>query len=131
MGQPAAKLGDRIVAVDTHIVLVPAGPDLVPTPEELPFDGPIDTGTAETVFIAGGPAATVGSGATNTPPHVPVGGTFQVPPTNRGTIVTGSGTVFIEKKPAARAGDTAETCNDPTPEPVGSVVAVGSVRIGG
>ena len=26
MGQPAAKEGDQVVGVDTHVVLVPAGP---------------------------------------------------------------------------------------------------------
>ncbi|MBI1407398.1 MAG: hypothetical protein GC145_14900 [Caulobacter sp.] len=131
MGQPAAKAGDMIEAVDTHIVLVVEGPDVVPTPEELPFNGIIDSGLSETVMINGLPAATVGSGATNEPPHIPIGGSFEEPPTNQGTIVMGSETVLINSKPAARAGDTAETCNDPAPEPVGKVVAESNVLIGG
>jgi uncharacterized Zn-binding protein involved in type VI secretion len=77
------------------------------------------------------PAATLQSTATNTPPHVPIGGTFVKPPSNQATIITGSGTVFINNKPAARSGDTALTCNDPVDLPVGTVVAVSTVLIGG
>jgi uncharacterized Zn-binding protein involved in type VI secretion len=40
-------------------------------------------------------------------------------------------TVTINGKAAARAGDTAKTCNDPTDLPVGVVVAAGLVTIGG
>ena len=35
------------------------------------------------------------------------------PPSNKAKVTTGSGTVKINGKKAARAGDTAETCNDP------------------
>jgi uncharacterized Zn-binding protein involved in type VI secretion len=42
----------------------------------------------------------------------------------------GSQTVKVNGKPAARAGDTAMTCNDPIEQPVGKVVAVSSVFIG-
>jgi uncharacterized Zn-binding protein involved in type VI secretion len=38
---------------------------------------------------------------------------------------------MINKKPAARSGDTATTCNDPAPLPAGTVQAVGTVLIGG
>jgi uncharacterized Zn-binding protein involved in type VI secretion len=53
------------------------------------------------------------------------------PPSNRATIIKGSATVFINGKLAARSGDTAMTCNDPVDAPVGTVVAVGTVMIGG
>jgi len=39
--------------------------------------------------------------------------------------------VLINGKAAARAGDTAQTCNDPVPMPVGTVVATSTVLIGG
>lgn len=120
-----------IEAIDIHIVLVPDGPDVVPTPEELPFSGPIDTAVSENVFINGLPAATLGSGATNDPPHIPIGGEFADPPTNEGEVCGGSTTVLINSKPAARAGDPAITCNDPVPAPVGRVVADSDVEIGG
>jgi uncharacterized Zn-binding protein involved in type VI secretion len=83
------------------------------------------------VNIENRPAATVNSTATNTPPHIPQGGSFVFPPRNRGQIIRGSATVFINNKPAARAGDTALTCNDPVDLPVGTVVAQSTVLIGG
>ena len=76
----------------------------------------------------GKPAAMMNSTATNT--HQPIGGTFVKPPANRGSIIAGSPTVFINGKPAARSGDTAITCNDPVDLPAGKVVAKGTVFIG-
>jgi uncharacterized Zn-binding protein involved in type VI secretion len=55
---------------------------------------------------------------------------FQKPPSNRGTIVTGSATVRINGRMAARNGDTAMTCNDPVDAPVGTVVSLGTVMVG-
>jgi uncharacterized Zn-binding protein involved in type VI secretion len=130
MGQPAAKQGDQVVGVDTHILLIQAGPATVPTPIPHPFAGIIDGGLSSDVKIMGMPAATVDSTATNTPPHIPQGGPFQSPPSNRATIKMGSATVKINGKAAARTGDTAETCNDPADMPVGTVVAAGTVLIG-
>jgi uncharacterized Zn-binding protein involved in type VI secretion len=130
MGQPAAKMGDSVTATDTHIVLVPSPGGPVPTPTPLPFAGKIASGCSQTVLIGGCPAAVVGSMAVNEPPHIPPNGTFQVPPTNQATIASGSETVLIDGKPAARNGDTALTCNDPAPLPEGTVVAAGNVLIG-
>jgi uncharacterized Zn-binding protein involved in type VI secretion len=133
MGQPAAKQGDMIQATDTHIVMVPSpgGPVPTPTPGH-PFNGILNGSLSTDVRVNGMPAATVGSTATNQPPHIPIGGpSFQIPPTNQGTIVMGSATVRINGKQAARNGDTANTCNDPAPMPVGTVIAVGTVNIGG
>ncbi len=129
MGPPAARQGDRIVALDMHLIQPPGPVPPVPTP--CPFSGPITGGVSANVLIEGRPAATVGSTATNTPPHVPVGGMFVNPPTNQGEVVSGSATVLINGKAAARAGDTAQTCNDPVPMPVGTVVATSTVLIGG
>ena len=130
MGQPAAKEGDQITATDTHIVLIPAGPSTVPTPLPHPFAGKIDGNLSQDVKIMGKAAATVDSTATNSPSHIPQGGPFQSSPANKGTIKMGSGTVKINGKAAARNGDTAETCNDPSDLPVGTVMATGSVSIG-
>jgi uncharacterized Zn-binding protein involved in type VI secretion len=131
MGQPAAKQGDQIVGVDTHIVMIPSPGGPVPTPLPHPFSGLIDGSLSRDVKIMGMQAATVNSTATNTPPHIPQGGPFQTPPSNRGTIMMGSTTVLINGKGAARNGDTANTCNDPSDMPVGTVIAVGTVLIGG
>lgn len=133
MGQPAAKQNDMIQAMDTHIVMVPTpgGPVPTPTPGH-PFNGLMDGNLSSDVKIMGLPAATVGSTATNQPPHIPIGGpSFQIPPTNQATIMIGSTTVLINGKQAARNGDTANTCNDPAPLPVGTVIATGTVMIGG
>ncbi|AWW43126.1 PAAR domain-containing protein [Streptomyces cadmiisoli] len=129
-GPAAAALGDRIVGIDTHIVLVPSPGGPVPTPMRLPFTGPIVHGCCPTVLIAGRPAATEGSVALNTPPHVPPTGVFQTPPDNRGTVSRGSTTVFIGGKPAARTGDPATTCNDPAVQHTSKVVASCTVLIG-
>lgn len=131
MSQPAAKLGDEIVAMDMHVVLVDTPVGTVPTPEETPFTGQIDDNLSENVLIMDLPAATVGSTANNEPPHIPIGGEFEEEPTNLGEIITGSATVLINGKPAARNGDIALTCNDPAPEPIGTVLAEGTVLIGG
>ena len=132
MGLPAAKQGDQIVGVDTHIVLVPTPGGTAPTPLPHPFTGIIDDGLSSNVKIMGMPAATVDSTAQNTPPHIPTppGTSFQQPPSNSGRISVGSPTVMINGKPAARNGDTALTCNDPVDAPTGTVVAVGTVLVG-
>ena len=130
MSQPAAKKGDQIVATDIHIVMIPSPGGPIPTPLPHPFTGQIDDGLSEDVNIDGQPAAVVGSKASNTPSHIPQGGNFQSPPSDKGTIQMGSATVFINGKQAARNGDMAVTCNDPADLPVGTVVAVGTVNIG-
>jgi uncharacterized Zn-binding protein involved in type VI secretion len=132
MGQPAAKKGDQITATDTHIVMVPSPGGPVPTPLPHPFVGLINGGLSSDVNVMGMAAATVGSTADNTPPHVPTppGTSFQAPPANKGTIKVGSPTVKINGKQAARNGDIAETCNDPSNLLVGSVIAVGTVMLG-
>jgi uncharacterized Zn-binding protein involved in type VI secretion len=131
MGQPAAKQGDQVLATDTHIILIPAGSGTIPTPLPHPFTGVINGNLSSNVKIMGMPAATVGSTASNLPPHAPQGGPFQKPPGNQATIKMGSATVKINGKMAARNGDIAMTCNDPADLPVGQVVAAGTVMIGG
>lgn len=131
MGQPAAKAGDRIVATDTHIVMVPVGPGVVPVPFPHLFDGKLNASLSPDVKIMGAAAATVGSKAANTVAHVPTspGISFQRAPANQGHVKVGSSSVRINKKAAARHGDIAETCNDPQDAPVGHVIAGGSVFI--
>ncbi len=131
MGKAAIKQNDRILATDMHLVVTGASTQLLPHS----FDGAIDANLSANVRIGGQPAATAGSTATNTPPHVPAppGTAFQVPPTNQGVIVGGSATVRINGKPAARVGDTAQTCADPTPNTAAQLLPQGAptVFIGG
>jgi uncharacterized Zn-binding protein involved in type VI secretion len=130
MGQPAAKQGDQVVATDIHIELIPSPGGPIPTPLPNPFMGSIDGSLSSDVRIQGKAAAVVGSTATNTPSHIPKSGPFQTPPKNQATIQLGSTSVFINGKAAARNGDKALTCNDPSDLPAGTVVAVSSVNMG-
>ncbi len=131
MGLPAATANHTVVAIDTHIVLVPT-PAPVPTPLPHPFNGILDGGLVSTVKINGQPAAVVGSTCTNTPSHIPTppGTSFQKPPANQGTVFVGSATVKIGGKAAARMGDPVTTCNDPVDLPIGKIIASSTVRMG-
>ena len=131
MGQPGAKENDQVMAIDKHIIMIPSPTGAIPTPLPHPFVGMIDGGLSSDVNIMGMAAATVDSTATNTPSHIPQGGPFQGPPSNKGTIKKGSSTVKINGKAAARNGDKAETCNDPSDMQGGQVLAFGTVMIGG
>lgn len=128
MSAAAAKLGDRIVAVDIHMVVMP--PPLPPTPLPHPFSGLLNGNLSTNVRIMGQFAATMGSTALNVPPHIPLGGVFKTPPSNQGKIMQGCPTVNINGKPAARMGEVALTCNDPVDVPAGKVIATGTVMIG-
>ena len=133
MSKPAAKMGDKVVGMDIHIILIPSPGGPVPTPLPHPFNGTIMQNCSTNVLIGGSPAATLGSIAVNMPPHIPQGGPFSIPPTNQGNIVMGSMTVLINNKPAARMGDLILTCNDPVPAPTCQIIPVGppTVLIGG
>lgn len=135
MSRPAARQSDQVAATDTHVVMVPSPPGSpVPTPLPHPFAGQLLDRLASTVLFGGRPAAVVGSVAHNLPPHLPTppGTAFQRPPSNRGTVRTGSATVLIGGKGAARLGDTVVTCNDPTDLPAGSITSgLPTVVIGG
>ena len=128
MPAPAARAGDRVTALDSHIIQPPGTTPPVVVPH--PFSGIIDGSVSSDVLIGGAGAATVGSTATNTPPHLPQGGTFVTPPTNRGQILQGSSTVLVNGKGLARAGDQAQTCDD-LGLITGVVVAAGTVLAGG
>jgi uncharacterized Zn-binding protein involved in type VI secretion len=132
--QPAARLGDAVVGVDIHVVLVPSPTGTAPTPLPHPFSGTITSSTVSTVLIGGQPAAVVGSVATNSQPHVPTppGTSFSRPPANRGTVSSGSSTVLADGKRLARLGDRVRTCNDPL-DRESSVIQSGatSVLVGG
>jgi uncharacterized Zn-binding protein involved in type VI secretion len=131
MAQPAAKKGDQVLATDIHIVMIPSPGGPVPTPLPHPFTGQLDDQLSEDVNIDGQPAAVKGSKASNSPSHIPQGGNFQMEPSNKATLQMGSTSVLINGKPAARSGDAALTCNDPSDAPVGSVIASSTVLIGG
>jgi uncharacterized Zn-binding protein involved in type VI secretion len=129
----AAKEGDKVVGVCTHVVQVPAPPGPpVPTPiPGHPFSGDLSDGLSDDVLIDGKKAAVKGSKAKNSPAHVAIGGpAFQPPnPKDEATVSMGSSTVEINGKPAARMGDQAETCCM-AKAPGNVVVSGGTVEIG-
>ncbi len=133
MGKPAAKLGDQVIGVDTHIIMVPAFGGPVPTPFPHPFNGKITSGISTNVLINGRGAATLSSKVTNIPPHVPCGpGPFgPPPPTNNGIVMKGSSKVLINGKPASTLGDSVTTCDSVNPMPVNrnSKIITGSTNV--
>jgi uncharacterized Zn-binding protein involved in type VI secretion len=133
MGKPIARAQDQVTAVDQHMVMVPTAAGPVPTMLPHPFAGMLDGGLSTSVKSGGQAVATVDSTASNQPPHLPTppGASFQSPPANKGTVMLGSQTVKVQGKAVARAGDTVRTCNDPTDQPVGQIIAAGTVLVGG
>jgi uncharacterized Zn-binding protein involved in type VI secretion len=123
MGNPIAKQGDRVVGVDTHVVIVAT----VPTPMPIRFDGELEEDVSPTVFIDDKPAATVGSIARDKGGHVPVGGEFQKPPSKMGSVSTNSVEVYVDDKRAARIGDPVRCCNDPSDRDTASIQGRGTV----
>src|SRR3990172_7135697 len=117
------------MGVCSHMIQPPGTAPPVMTPGHV-FNGILTSSLSTDVLIEGRPAATVGSEAINTPPHIPMGGAFVNVPlvTNRATITMGSGTVLINGKQAARAGDQASTCCEV--QSPGQVVATSTVLIG-
>ena len=97
----------------------------------LPFSGSLEGALSPTVRVCGRPVATLGSQATNRPPHLPPAGTsFVRPPSNAATVVRGSETVFVNGRPVARAGDPATTCNDPADRAAGVISSNSTVLAG-
>lgn len=131
MGAPGAKKGDQVVAIDIHVVMVDSPGGKTPTPTPMPFRGELSEGLSQTVFIDNKPAAVKGSRCDNDPAHEAVGGSFQKDPSNKAEVKEGSSTVFFDAKAAARKGDPATTCNDPEDAPAGTVIAEGTVIVGG
>ena len=88
-------------------------------------DRPVDMALLR-AYTGDKPAATLSTTATISPPHIPPGPMAfapQVPPpTNTGTVIKGSATVRIGGKPAARVGDTVQTCSFPAPAPNGRIM---------
>lgn len=128
MGNPAARLGDKVLqtAPHCHAPIHPAAPTPTPIPHP-PMPLTIVKGVP-TVMIGGKPAATATS---TTSPCMLASCT----PAGPGMIAKGSATVMIGMLPAARARDkTAHpSCVAPIPSPSGFVMGPGclTVLIGG
>ncbi|NJK99273.1 MAG: hypothetical protein HC910_01425 [Spirulinaceae cyanobacterium SM2_1_0] len=131
MRQAAAKQGDRIIAKDTHEVMVASGAGEVVRQQTHNFSGPLQQSLSTTVFIQGKPAAVVGSVGINTPRHsvLSPASRFRKTPSNQGTVLAGSRTVRVNGQPLARAGDICKTCNDPSDQPIGKIQTTGTATV--
>jgi len=107
--------GDRVQAVCAiHLIPNPATGIPQPAPP-MPFSAPLITGLSPTVTIGGKPAAVVGSGGLNTPPHVGLhpSDPFFIPVAQTAQIVSGAPNVLIDGKPAATTQSQATCCGVP------------------
>lgn len=136
MAEPAAKQGDIIKSDGTSQVWVQSesSPKLVP----FTYAGPIKDQPSSNVRIMGKSAATKGSTATKLPSLKEQFPSVLSKVDDTGTIITGSSSVFINGKQAARNGDKANTWDyseglspgKPNEKPNAKVEASGSVFIG-
>lgn len=129
MGQPAVVTGDAIRGT-CAIHQIPNPASGAPQPAgPLPFSAPLLQGLTTRIMVEGKPAAVVGSSGMNTPPHVGLHASdpYMAPPTQRGQVIAGSGTVYFEGKPAAYTGCQVTMCAQ-TPATVTGTAA--TVRIG-
>ena len=125
MAQPIVQ-GDMVQAV-CAIHLIPNPVTGIPQPgPPMPFSAPLLTGIVPTVTIGGKPAAVVGSGGLNTPPHVGLhpADPFFVPLAQTAQIVSGAPNVLIDGKPAATTQSQATCCGMPGGMCVPSIVNV-------
>jgi uncharacterized Zn-binding protein involved in type VI secretion len=125
MPQPLV-MGDKIQGqCSIHQIPNPSGSP-TPTPGPLPFSSPLLMSLEPTVMIGGKPVAVVGSTGVNTPPHVGlhVSDPFMMPPTQRGTVVSGSPTVTAGGKPIATTSSQVTMCAQAPGQPISSVTNV-------
>jgi uncharacterized Zn-binding protein involved in type VI secretion len=127
MGQ-AIVAGDQVKAT-CAIHMFPSAVGAPQPAGPLPFSAPLTTGLAQKVTIGGKPAAVMGSGGVNTPPHMGLhpSDPFMAPPTQQALIISGSPTVLIEGKPAATTDSMASACGIPgaTCVPTVATVSIG------
>jgi uncharacterized Zn-binding protein involved in type VI secretion len=138
----SGKWFDPVIGIDIHLIQPPGPVPPIPVPHPFigivydpmglavgmainaaisgvfggPFSGP--------VLINGLPAANTGMQVKGMPVHVPIGGVFVNPPSNEGTIITGSKTVHILGSSGARLTSSVITCNDPVNLPTSVVMSI-------
>jgi len=137
----SGKWFDPVIGIDIHLIQPPGPVPPVPVPHPfigIVFDplglavGMAISGAVAAfggsfsgpVLINGMPAANTGTAVKGMPVHVPIGGVFVNPPSNEGTIITGSKTVHILGTSGARLTSMAITCNDPINLPTSVVMSI-------
>jgi RHS repeat-associated protein len=142
MGFVAAKLGDLVIGIDMHMVMVPSPLGPIPTLLPHPFVGVVFdplgaaiaaaasrlSGGGGAVLINGMPAGNTGTTVRAITNHLPTPpGTAFAPndvPDNEGTIVTGSKTVSMGGSSAGRLTSMVSSCGFPVNLPTSMCLAV-------
>jgi len=130
----AAKMGDAVIGKDIHLTKIPSGNGYVIVPMTYPYIGKIYKNTSSNVYVNSKQAATIDTKSIASPSHVAYGIGFARNPDNKGIVIKGSSTVFINGKKAARNLDTVSTCDDIVSRPINSnskIVCSSTVIIGG
>jgi RHS repeat-associated protein len=138
----SGKWFDPVIGIDIHLIQPPGPVPPIPVPHPFigivydpmglavgmaisaamsgPFGGPF----SGPVLINGLPAANTGTHVKGMPVHIPIGGVFVNPPSNEGTIITGSKTVHVLGTSGARLTSMVITCNDPVNLPTSVVMSI-------
>jgi len=126
-GKQIAKQDDKVIGVDTHILMEPSPSGAVPTPFSHPFVGALKEDLAASVKIWNNKVATKNSVAKHLAGHVPTGpGPFQKTPDNKGKVTGGTEkSVKANGKEVAVIGSSVTTCNDIGMRDNSKVIAAG------
>lgn len=133
-GKQVAKQGDKVVGVDTHIVMFPSINGEIPTPMPLPFIGTLKGGLSNNVRIGKDSkkkVAVENSVAQHTNGHIapPPAVGFQRPPDNQGKVTRGTvPSVKVNKEKVAVVGSKVSSCDDTNAPNRSSVVTAGMAK---
>jgi hypothetical protein len=111
----AGKQFDIVMGTDIHLIQPPGPSAPVPVPHPfigMVFDPPEFIPTIGTILVNGLPRAQAGSNVKSTVPHIPIGGTFVIPPGNDGEVQKGGKSIKAETDPFTYFGAPVLTCND-------------------
>lgn len=129
-GKQMAVEGDKVVGMDTHIMVVPSGNGTTTVPLPHPFIGKLADKLSKDVKIKDKPCATKDSVAKHDDSmHMQLPGTikFQNNPKKEGKVSGGtSSKVKVNGKEAAVIGSQVSTCNDVGAQNNSTVIAMGA-----
>ena len=129
-GKQIAVEGDKVMGMDTHIMVVPAGMSTANVPLPHPFIGKLKDKLSKDVKIKDKKAATKDSVAKHDDSmHMQLPGTikFQKNPKKEGKVTGGtSRKVKINGKEAAVIGSQVSTCNDMGMQNNSTIIAMGA-----
>ena len=126
-GKQVAKQDDKVVGLDTHIIMIPSINGEVPTPIPHPFTGQLKEKLEDCVKIGYKKVAVKGSVAKHGTGHIPQGPRFQSQPKNKGEITGGTEpSVKVKGKEIAVLGSSVSTCSDVGERENSKVIAAGT-----